>query len=227
MSIKQLDFAEPFFSIDYIENEESYYVEKKSMVINIAEREHKNIDLSGERTIVPLKGAMIQNMTIRNIARAFVVKDVERTDITDPATADKIMHTWKSLYEMSGIARHKGLPYYKSPKFKMGEGANHLELNFCFVSQGMVPSGPHREHDRDFDEVHAQIAGHGMMRIYDYEDKENIHQELTMAPGIVHDKMYDSNGKYPWHEYKSVTPCVYCPIELDRGDGKDYHPTDL
>jgi len=50
----------------------------------------------------------------------------------------------------------------------------------------------------------------------DYDDKEYIHQELNMAPGTVHDKMYDSEGKYPWHEYKSVTPCVYCPIELDR-----------
>lgn len=44
----------------------------------------------------------------------------------------------------------------------------------------------------------------------------HIRQELNMAPGTVHDKMYDSKGNYPWHEYKSVTPCVYCPIELDR-----------
>ena len=91
-----------------------------------------------------------------------------------------------------------------------------MEINLCYVSEGMVPSGPHRDHDRDFDEVHAQIRGYGMMRIYDYEDKEHIHQELNMAPGTVHDKMYDSQGNYPWHEYKSVTPCVYCPIEIDR-----------
>ena len=227
MSILQLDFAEPFYSIDYIEAEESYPVTKKSMVINLAEKEQTNILLDGERFILPLKGAMVQNMTVRNLTRAFVIKDVERTDVNDPATVEEIKRTWKSLYEMSGIARHKGLPYYKSPKFCLGEGSNHLELNLCFVSEGMVPSGPHREHDRDFDEVHAQIAGYGMMRVYDYEDKVNIHQELNMAPGIVHDKMYDSQGKYPWHEYKSVTPCVYCPIELDRGDGSNYHPTDL
>ena len=93
-----------------------------------------------------------------------------------------------------------------------------MELNFCFVSQGGVPSGPHMEHDRDFDEVHAQIAGCGMMRIYEYDNKERRHQELIMAPGTVHDKMYDSQGRYPWHEYMSVTPCIYCPIELDRGN---------
>ena len=227
MSILQLDFAEPFFSIDYVESEDSYHIGKKSMVINLAEHEHENIFLDGERTVVPLKAAMVQDMTIRNLVKAFVIRDVERTDLNDPATVAEIKKTWKSLYEMSGIARHKGLPYYKSPKFCIGEGRNHIELNLCFVSEGMVPSGPHREHDRDFDEVHAQIAGYGMMRIYDYDDKEHIHQELNMAPGVIHDKMYDSEGKYPWHEYKSVTPCIYCPIELDRGNNENYHPTDL
>ena len=61
-----------------------------------------------------------------------------------------------------------------------------------------------------------QIRGYGMMRVYEREDNVHIHQELNMAPGTVHDKMYDSKGLYPWHEYKSVTPCVYCPIEIDR-----------
>ncbi|MCD8125769.1 MAG: hypothetical protein LUE23_12235 [Lachnospiraceae bacterium] len=227
MSIIQLDFAEPFFSIDYIEEESSYQVGRKSMIINLAEHEHQNISLTGGRAILPLKAAMVQNMTIGNPVRAFVIRDVERTDIRNPATAAQIQKSWKSIYELSGIARHKGLPYYKSPKFCIGEGNQHMELNLCFVSEGMVPSGPHREHDRDFDEVHAQIAGYGMMRVYDYEDKEHIHQELNMAPGIVHDKMYDSEGRYPWHEYKSVTPCIYCPIELDRGNSGHYHPQDL
>jgi hypothetical protein len=216
MSILQLDFAEPFFSIDYVEDEASCYVEKKSMVINLAEHEQKNILLDGERFILPLKAAVVQDMTIRNIPRAFIVKDFERCNLDDPKTVAEIKQSWKTLYEMSGIARHKGLPYYKSPKFCIGEGSRHMELNFCYVDQGMVPSGPHRDHDRDFDEVHAQIRGYGMMRVYDYNDNEHIHQELNMAPGTVHDKMYDSEGKYPWHEYKSVTPCVYCPIELDR-----------
>ena len=226
MSITKLDFAEPFFSLDYIENEESYYIGEKSLVFNLARNEQDTIKLDCERVISSLKGAVIQDMTIKCLTRALIVKDFERTDIKNPATADKIMHTWKSLYEMSGIERHKGLPYYKSPKFKLGEGSNHMELNFCFVSQGGVPSGPHREHDRDFDEVHAQIAGCGMMRIYEYDNKERRHQELIMAPGTVHDKMYDSQGRYPWHEYMSVTPCIYCPIELDRGN-ENYNPKDL
>ncbi len=217
MSVTQLGFAEPFFSIDYIEHEKAIYIAEKSMLINLAEHEKENILLDDGRVILPLKAAVIQDMTPKNLTRAFLIRDFERCDITDPATADAIMQTWRSLYEVSGIPRHQGLPYYKSPKFCIGEGNRHIELNLCFVSKGMIPSGPHRDHDRDFDEVHAQILGYGMMRIYNKNDRDHVHQELHMAPGTVHDKMYDVNGAYPWHEYKSVTPCVYCPIELDRG----------
>lgn len=216
MSVTQLSFAEPFFSIDYAENEKSCYVTQKSMVINLAEHEQENILLPGDRKVLPLKAAVVQDITLRNLRRAFIIRDFERCDLSDPETAAAIRRTWKTLYEISGLERHRGLPYYKSPKFCIGEGNRRIELNLCYVSEGMVPSGPHRDHDRDFDEVHAQILGYGMMRIYDYEDNTHIHQELNMAPGTVHDKMYDAEGQYPWHEYKSVTPCVYCPIELDR-----------
>ncbi|MBR6207898.1 MAG: hypothetical protein IKQ69_02770 [Oscillospiraceae bacterium] len=216
MSLLQLNFAEPFFSIDYLEDEASYHVSKKSMVINLAEYERENVLLDGERFIPPLKAAVVQDMTIRNIVRAVVVWDFERCDLRDKDTADAIKRSWKTLYEMSGIERHRGLPYYKSPKFCIGEGDRHMELNFCYVDKGLVPSGPHRDHDRDFEEVHAQILGYGMMRVYEYDDNTRIHQELNMAPGTVHDKMYDSRGRYPWHEYMSVTPGIYCPIELDR-----------
>ena len=216
MPIMQLDFAEPFFSIDYIEEEKSYRVSKKSMVINLAEREQQDILLDGGRRIPPLKAAVVEDMIISHLTKAFVICDFERCDLEDPETVREIKQSWKTIYECSGIARHKGLPYYKSPKFCIGEGSSHMELNLCFVSEGMVPSGPHRDHDRDFDEVHAQIRGYGMMRVYDYNDNVHVHQELNMAPGTVHDKMYDAEGKSPWQEYKSVTPCVYCPIELDR-----------
>ena len=216
MPITPLNFAEPFFTIDYVEDEESLHITPKTMVINLAEHEQQNLLLDGERFIPPLKAAVVRDMTVRHLTRALVIRDFERCDLEDPETVRAIKESWKSLYRASGIPRHKGLPYYKSPKFGIGEGNRHMELNFCYVDQGMVPSGPHLDHDRDFDEVHAQIRGCGMMRVYDYDDNEHVHQELNMAPGTVHDKMYDHSGKYPWHEYMSVTPCVYCPIELDR-----------
>lgn len=216
MAVRQLSFAEPFFTIDYVVREAQYAVTDKSMVINLAEYEQHAIRLAEGRVILPLKAAVVRDMTISGITRAFVIRDFERCDLNDAETARALRKSWKTIYEMSGLPRHKGLPYYKSPKFCIDEDGRHMELNLCYVSEGMAPSGPHRDHDRDFDEVHAQILGYGMMRVYEYEDNTRIHQELNMAPGIVHDKMYDEHGRYPWHEYMSVTPCVYCPIELDR-----------
>ena len=216
MSVTQLSFAEPFFNIDYAEREKLYHISRKSMIINLAEHEQENILLEGGRVVLPLKAAVVEDMSVNNLVRAVIIRDFERCDLSDPAVADSIRHTWRSLYEVSGLERHKGLPYYKSPKFCIGEGNRHIELNFCYVSEGGVPSGPHRDHDRDFDEVHAQILGYGMMRLYSYEDHEQVHQELHMAPGTVHEKMFNEDGTYPWHEYKSVTPGIYCPIELDR-----------
>lgn len=216
MSVHSLSFAEPFFSIDYVVREPRYTVAAKSMILNLAEYEQQDIQLPGERLIPPLKAAVVRDMTACGLTRAFVIRDFERCDLRDADIVSALRKSWKTLYEMSGLPRHKGLPYYKSPKFCIDEDGRHMELNLCFVADAMTPSGPHRDHDRNFDEVHAQILGYGKMRVYDYEDNTRVHQELNMAPGTVHDKMYDSQGRYPWHEYMSVTPCVYCPIELDR-----------
>lgn len=215
MSVQRLSFAEPFFSVDYIENEEQYYVEKKSMIINLSERSQK-IAYIKSLPIMPLKAAVIENTVVENIGKALVVKDFMRCNLNDITVVNAIKNTWPSLYEMSGLPRHKDLPYYKSPKFKVGEGSEHIEINFCFVDEPWSPSKPHKAHDRNFDEVHAQIRGYGKMRIFEDNDYRTCYRELNMAPGTVHDRLYDSKGNYPWHEYQSVTPCIYCPIELDR-----------
>ena len=68
----------------------------------MAGREQEPIYLDGERVILPLKAAVVQDMTVRNVVRAFVIEDFERCDISDPETAARIMRTWRTLYEMSG-----------------------------------------------------------------------------------------------------------------------------
>lgn len=215
MSVKALDFAEPFFSVDYVVDEESYFVESESMVINLAEREGKDIMIKNI-PVAPLRSTVVKGVMLEGVAKAIIVKDFRRTDISDVETIKKIKKTWPSLYDMSGLERHKGLPFYKSPKFKDGEGRDHIELNFCFVAQPNCPSGPHLDHDRPIDEVHALIRGRAMMRVFETNDESTKYKELNLAEGCVHDKMYDANGVYPWHDFQSVTPCVYCPIELDR-----------
>lgn len=38
MSIQSLTFALPFFEVDYVENEESYFAKGRCLVLNLAER---------------------------------------------------------------------------------------------------------------------------------------------------------------------------------------------
>jgi hypothetical protein len=213
--IQTLDFAEPFFSVDYVEHEDRYWVGENSLVFNLSERS-QTIMFIKKIPIMPLKGTIAQAVWVENIDQAFIVKDYQRCNLHDIDTIQAIKKTWKSIYECSGIERHKGLPYFKSPKFRTGLGKNHIEINFCFVSEPLAPSGPHQSHDRDFDEVHAQILGFGKMQKFLENDLSTYFGECIMAPGIVHDKFYDETGHYPWHHYQSITPCVYCPIEIDR-----------
>ncbi len=212
MSIQKLTFAEPFFEVDYVEDEKSYDVESKSLVFNLAERSQTVMDIQGI-PILPLKGTVAQGVRVEHIGRALIVKDYEHFALDDLAFLREVKTVWRSLYECSGIERHKGLPYYKSPKVRVG---GDTELNFCFVSEPMAPSGPHRDHDRNFDEVHAQIRGFGKMQKFRENDLSTFYQESIMAPGIVHEKFYDAQGVYPWHQYQSITPCIYMPIEIDR-----------
>lgn len=211
MSVQKLDFGQPLFEIEYVEQEERYYVPTKSVVINLAERSGKSLRIKGV-PLAPLKGTVVQGVWLEDVDRAVVVLDYERYDIDDPEVIAMIKGSWKSLYECSGIERHKGIPYYKSTKTRVG---GDTELNVCFT-EAMAPSGPHKDHDRDFDEVHAQIRGVGKMQIFEENDTSTFYQEFILAPGCVHDKIYDENGEYPWHQYHSVTRAVYMPIEIDR-----------
>ena len=90
MSIVQLDFAEPFFWIDYVEAEKDYYVGPKSIVINLAEVEQENIQLRGERKILPLKAAVVEAMQLTRVVRAMVIKDFERCNLEDPEMVEAL-----------------------------------------------------------------------------------------------------------------------------------------
>ncbi len=212
MSIQRLEFAEPFFQVDYVEGEASCAASGRCLVFNLAERSQKPLYIKGI-PVMPLKGTVVEDVTVEHIDRALIVRDYDRLRLDDPEVVRQLKSTWKSMYERSGLERHKGIPYYKSPKARVG---GDTEINFCFVSEPMAPSGPHRDHDRDFDEVHAQIRGFGKMQKFEENDVSTFYQETFLAPGIIHEKFYNEAGEYPWHQYQSVTPCVYMPIEIDR-----------
>ena len=210
MSIQVLDFASPFFDVKYIENEKDYFINKLSLVFNLSFKNQKCLFVKNI-PVLPLKGTIVKNIAITSIDRAIIVEDYEK-NAKDPDFFKRIMRSWPSLYETSGLERHKGIPYYRSPKVKLG---GDLSVNFCYAEPN-APSGKHKDHIPDFDEVHAQIIGFGKMQKFTTNETNTFYQEVIMAPGIVHDKFYDESGSYPWHQYHSITDCIYMPIEMDR-----------
>ena len=49
MTVQQLDFAEPFFQIDYVEDEACYEVTTKSLVLNLALRSQTTMYITQPR----------------------------------------------------------------------------------------------------------------------------------------------------------------------------------
>lgn len=209
MSISKLDFARPFFNVEYVENEKEYFIKEKSLVFNFSVNEEEKIFVK-TIPLLPLKGTVVQNVAVLQIRQALVVKDYDR-GAECPAFWADLKAKWPSLFSISGFERHRGIPYYKSPQITVGG----RRINFCYA-EPMAPSGKHQTHTPDFDEVHAQILGFGKMQKFTENNDDSFYQEVIMAPGIVHDKFYDKTGYYPWHQYCSITDCVYMPIEIDR-----------
>lgn len=209
MSVLNLDFAAPFFRVEYLENEAEYFIKEKSLVFNFSTEDGQNVFVKGI-PVLPLKGTIVQNVAITHVRQALVVKNYDK-DADKPEFWTAIKATWPTLFQVSGLERHRGIPYYKSPQVTVGG----RRINFCYA-EAMSPSGKHKTHIPDFDEVHAQILGFGKMQKFTKDNDETFYQEVIMAPGIVHDKFYNKNGDYPWHQYYSITDCVYMPIEIDR-----------
>lgn len=208
MSVQRLDFASPFFDVSYVECEREFFIDKKSLVFNFSRSE--SLFVKGI-PVLPLKGTVVMNVAVNCLSRALVVWDYDR------CAAERdfwrgMKAQWPSIYQVSGFERHRGIPYYKSKQVTVG---GDTRINFCYA-EPMSPSGRHQTHVPDFDEVHGQILGFGKMQKFTEDSDDTFYQEVIMAPGIIHDRFYDAEGRYPWHQYCSITDCVYMPIEIDR-----------
>lgn len=212
MSVKKLDFARPFFEdVEFVENEAKYFVEPKSIVINLAYKTHGVIDVEG-LPLEPLKAAILQGVVVNNVERALVFRNYDQYDVTCPETAALIEKTWKSLYEWSGQERQKGIPYHKTEKIALTDDTS---VTVCYAAP-MSPSGPHKTHAKDVTEVHIQLQGMGKVQLFREKEPETFYREFIMAPGSAHDRIFGENGEYPWHQYCSVTASIYVPVEIEQ-----------
>jgi hypothetical protein len=120
--------------------------------------------------------------------------------------AEYYRNNWIPVFDIFPFEIFKGQDFFRSPKVSLGD----LEVNFWYCGEDFS-CGIHNEHD--FYEIHTQILGVGEMQKFRSEDKEDIFYKETLNPGQTHRPFYTTEQKYSYHQYKSVSKCVWLAIE--------------
>ena len=206
MSITTLQFGEPFYTIKAIHGEEQYKIANKSIVVNLSE---KNIWIK-DSPLAFQKSTIVRNVAIKDIQRVLVIEDYEK-DSNNSEWVSEIKRQWRLMYDMTQQERHKGIRLWRSVKEKV----DNIDLNLCYISAD-VETGLHKEHSSNFMEVHTQVLGYGKMQKFEENDVNTMYQEVILAPGFTHERFYNEENIYPWHQYQSITDAIYMPIEIAK-----------
>ncbi|MBN2051701.1 MAG: hypothetical protein JW760_14720 [Spirochaetales bacterium] len=207
MSIELLGFAEPFFTVKYLLDENEYEVAEKSILVNLSE-EPVRIQRQG---ISFFQSVAVTQIKIHNIKRSLLIEDYECNQDLDELFR-QIKETWTLAYDATKEERHRGVALWRTEKIRRGDVA----VNMCYADTVPLNVGLHKSHwgGEVFKEVHTQIVGLGKMQQYLHQDLESLYLEETMAPGGTHRPMYDEHGNYPWHQYETITAGIFMPIEM-------------
>ena len=203
MSLRKLQFSEPFYSINFIDNETQYKIDNTGIVINLSERGI----LVKDKTLNYLRSTIVRNVTLKNIQRALVIEDYEKSEDHSKLFSE-IQKQWPLMYEMTGLERYKGVPVRRSPNEKIG----NIELYLFYVG-AMTNVGLHKQHS--YMEVHTQLLGYGKMQKFEENNYETLYQEEILAPGNTHEAFYNEENVYPWHQYQSISDAIYLYIIIE------------
>lgn len=209
MTIQTLDFAAPFFAVDFVEGEPQLTIDGRAIFLNLGS---DPVGLEAQQ-LGPLQSAILSNVVVRDIECAVVISGFESHD-SDEALFAAVRGLWPSAFEKRGEERLRGVEHYMSPKVWVGN------IGLTMYHSGSVPLkvGLHRDHPfcpvPGFREVHTQIVGVGKMQQCRERDIETLYLEETMAPGTTHRPMYDSQGNYPWHQFETITPSIFMAVEM-------------
>lgn len=211
MSVRALDFVEPFFSVNYLLNEKEYKVGKKSIVFNLSQN---NIWIKCQ-PLGYFRSTVLTNVTITDIDRCLIIEDYERNTYHQ-ALFEEIKKKWTLVYDATKLDRHKGVRLWRSPKIRLG----NTEVNMCYADSIPLNVGLHQTHwgGAPFKEVHTQILGFGKMQQCSEQDINTLFREDLVAPGCTHAPMFDENCIYPWHQYETITPGIFMATEMQLTD---------
>jgi len=209
VTISTLDFAEPFFTVQYLENEQSYAVVGKTIVLNIADAPI----VIERQSLGTLQSLVVCDCTIAQLNRAVLIERF--TDhASDNDLFNQIKQVWPRAFDVRKEERLRTVSHYMSPKVQLG----NLALSMYHSASVPLNVGLHKYHPfcdvPGFREVHTQIVGFGKMQQCREQDINTLYLEEALAPGATHKPMYDEHGHYPWHQYETITPSVFMAVEL-------------
>ena len=209
MPVQTLEFAEPFFTVRILKQLESYQVEGRVILLNLAEAPVRILD----QTLASLQSVIVANAEIHDVAHAVVIERFgDYPD--DEKLFEDVKATWPSAFDIRQEERLRGVSHYMSPKVWVGQ------FGFTMYHSGSVPLnvGLHRDHAfcpvPGFREVHTQVVGFGKMQQCREKDVSTLYLEEPMAPGVTHRPMYDEEGNYPWHQFETITPSIFMAVEM-------------
>ena len=215
MSLEKLDFAEPFFDVLYIYNEQKYQIVPRSIILNLSE---EPIQIRHEM-LGFLHSTILARITIENCERCLIVENFDKYDDKE-ALFSEIKRKWIIMYEITKAERHSGVQLYRSQKIKLGDD---VEINMAYADEVPLHVGLHRLHwgGPPFREVHTQIIGFGRMQQFWEKDLSTLYREDCLAPGATHEPMCDEKGEYPWHQYEPFTKGIFMATEIGRASCRE------
>jgi len=209
MSIKELTIGAPFFDLKVLQDEASYRITGKTIVLNLAD----DPVCVRQQRLGLLQSVILKDTFIEDVCHSVIIERFADYD-NETALLSDIRSAWPSAYQLRKEERLRGIEHYMSPKVW------DRQFGFTLYHSASVPLnvGLHRDHAfcpvPGFREVHTQIVGFGKMQQCREQDVETLYLEELMAPGVTHRPMYDVEGNYPWHQFETITPSVFMAVEM-------------
>lgn len=219
-----------------VRNAENYFVRGSAIVVNLGV-DAVHIAQEPRKGIPPLSSTILRETTIER-ADALVLL---RTDDAVPVAPIVDEPGWRLLGDLLTQAPQDGkgtpfprdTPLWCSPQDEAGtisfdpayvlkqtqlperEQKFQIKVNLWFAPAG-TDCAIHDRHD--FIEVHTQVHGLGRMQKFTAQDHAALYEDLRMSPGYTTPDPFcvqksDGSFRYPWHQYRADTDCVWLAVE--------------
>jgi len=189
--------------IKKIKFEKNVKIDDWTIVLNCG----KPVKLNDGTTLKSFESGLFRNTIIEGdkLLKFEIGKEFEVSN----KLANYCRSNWTPVFEIFPFEVFRNTDFFRSPKIKLGD----LEFNFWYCGENFS-CGIHNEHD--FFELHTQILGRGeMQKFFDKEASSIFYREI-LSPGQTHKPFFNTEQKYPYHQYKSVTKCIWLAIESDK-----------